>query len=221
MQALLISTATAARFDPNGALFRSQYAGEWNVEEQRWQAPEGFVPVLRRSIAVFLGGAPWKPPGPARFAQDMRNSLLFSPVGRSQMLRIAIRTPRPQLAVDLLSNLHREADRIIRDQERRRVTAYLDYLNRELPKVANTENRTAMTDLIVEQQRQLMMLSAENVSFASEIVEPPSIPYRPIGPGGLMVLIMFTAVGLGAGLAAILYLPAELLTLRATWKNTD
>ena len=44
------------------------------------------------------------------------------------------------------------------NKKKRRVTAYLDYLNRELPKVANTENHIGITNLIVEQQRQLMTL---------------------------------------------------------------
>lgn len=214
LQQLLISPVLTAKLDPNGPIFRQQYAGEWNAEQGRWEPPSGAVASTRRAISELLGGRPWQPPGPARLATDLKSALLFAPVGKSQMMRISIRTPKPQFAVELLTVLHKAADSIIREQQKRRVVAYLDYLNRSLPQVANSENRTAITGLVVEQQRQLMTLSADNVTFASEVVEPPSIPYRPIGLGPLAVLAISILVGLIAGLAGVVYLPEALLVFR-------
>jgi hypothetical protein len=56
-----------------------------------------------------------------------------------------------------------------------------------------------------------MSLSADTVSFASEVIQPPSVPYRPIGLSPLIVLALSAIVGFMVGLVILFYLPESVL----------
>ncbi|MDE2164647.1 MAG: hypothetical protein KGJ53_15900 [Alphaproteobacteria bacterium] len=208
-QELLTSTALATRLDPNGPIYRGLYSSEWSTKDKRWKQPSGILPFVKGIISRAVGAPAWSPPSPARFANDMQASLGFSPVGRSNMVRVTMRTKDPEFGVKLLTVLDRTADAMLREMVRVRVTAYLGYLNHELPNVQNSENQAALAELVLEQERQLMSLNASSISFGTQLVEPPSVPYRAVGIRPLPMMALSLILGLAMGLALIYFVPAE------------
>ena len=69
----------------------------------------------------------------------MQRELIISPVGRTNMLRIALRSRNPTFAVELLATLNKTADGIIRENESARVVAYKDYLVAQFPNVRTSK----------------------------------------------------------------------------------
>lgn len=202
---VMTSVELAQKLDPNGPIFRGAFVGSWDAEAQKWRPPQGGLARWRQTISEALGGEPWHPPTPFTFAKLMRNELAFSPVGRTTMLRIALRTGRPDFAVQLLTALNDMADTIIRDSQRARVAAYRDFLSAELPTITNQENRQVISQLLLEQERQFMMLNANSISYVAEVIDPPSVPDQPNGPGPLMLIAVggFAGLVLGLGLAYV------------------
>jgi len=210
-QELLVSAALAARIDRNGPIYANLYSREWDAEAKEWHPPSGTLQDIKRALSEFLGAQPWQAPDAARLSRDLRDTLVFTPVGRSDLFRVTLRTSDPKFGAYLLSTLNQLADSMIREIERKRVTAYLGYLNSELPTVQNAENRTALSQLVIEEDRALMQLSANGVSYATQLVEPPSIPDRPVGLRPLPAMAVSGLLGLLAALAFLALLPEHWL----------
>lgn len=206
-QELIVSTALADRIDRTGPIYKTLYSAEWDSENNRWRPPTGILSTVKRLVSSVLGGQPWRAPDAARLASDLKRSLIFTPVGRSDLFRVTLRTENPKFAIFLLSTLNGMTDTMIREIERKRVNAYLTYLDSELPVVQNTENRTAISQLVMDEQRALMQLSANGVSYATQLMEPPTIPYQPVGLRALSVMAITGLLGLIAGLVSIALLP--------------
>jgi uncharacterized protein involved in exopolysaccharide biosynthesis len=211
-QQVLVSMKLADSIGPNSDIYHQYFSSEWDAKTGTWHPPKGVLASFRRSISEALGADHWRPPGAARFADEMQRGLVFSPVGKSDLLRITFRTQDPTLGIKLLTVLNAKSDAVLRDMERGRVDAYLGYLNKEIPNVQNSENRAALANLIQEQQRQMMSLNSTSVSYSIQLIEPPSRPYMPLGMRPLRLLLLAIVFGLLLGAAVTYYLPPKALS---------
>lgn len=212
-QQLLTSSNLAEGLSHNHAFFQEYFSGEWDSATHSWHPPRGALAAVRRTISQMLGAKPWEPPTAARLQSELDKNLIFSPVGRSSLLRVSLRTKDPEGGVRLLNTLNAQADTLLREMERTRVNAYLNYLDTELPNVQNAANRAALANLILEEQRQLMSLNSKTVSFSTQLIEPPSVPYAPLNMRPLPLMALSILLGLLAGLGLAYWAPDSIRVL--------
>jgi hypothetical protein len=136
----------------------------------------------------------------AKLTRWLSNAVVVRPVGATQMRRITLQLHDKVLATDLLRALHRLADETIRADVRIRTDQRIAYLREQLGNVVNLEQRDALVGLLKEQERMRMMVGIDN-DFASESIDPPSLPVSPVFPNPYTMVPLLAL--LGAVLGAI------------------
>jgi hypothetical protein len=104
--------------------------------------------------------------------------------GLSPYTSVSITADDPRMAEKLLSMILREADDLIRADERQEVSARLAYLRSQIPKVTVADEKQILVS-ILSSQEQLQMMIESDPRFASTMVDPPfssDIPTFPKGP---------------------------------------
>lgn len=176
---LLNSPRVVDVIDREHQLRRKMFADRWDATNRRWVEAPGFVPAVRRTARSVLDK-----PEPLEPSIDDTNELIgrylsVSEIERSGFYLVAFEWPEPQLAMDFLRWSMAEADGVIREDARRRLEAQILNLERRLRLVTLAEHRGVLSNLLGQQERQLMLM-ASNEPFSLQIVQPPVVnPQRP------------------------------------------
>jgi len=176
---LLNSPRVVEAIDREHQLRRTMFADRWDATNRRWVQAPGFVPAMRRTARAALDK-----PEPLEPSIDDTNDLIgryisISEIERSGFYLVAFEWPDPQLAGDFLRWTTAAADGFIREDARRRLEAQIVNLERRLRVVTLAEHREVLSNLLGQQERQLMLM-ASNEPFSLQIIQPPVVnPQRP------------------------------------------
>lgn len=135
---------------------------------------------------------------PQELAEYIRKRVRLEPVGQTAQRRMVYFHENPEFAVYFLNALHKTADERLRvnikaDTERR-----IDYLNAALATSPNPDHKRSITNLLMEQER-LLMLSTIDQPYAASVIEPASASARPAWPDRVLVYAASIAAGAMAG----------------------
>jgi hypothetical protein len=92
--------------------------------------------------------------------------------------------------------LYNAADQAIRQATLQRTSQQIAFLDSRLRTLAVAEHRAALTQLLSDQEKRLMLLQIDQ-PYAARIIDPPALPRLPIWPRPLLTLGV-------AGLSAVL-----------------
>ena len=137
-----------------------------------------------------------------RTAEDiaayLSRQVLVKPVGDTSLRTIELEHANPLMARNLLMQLHEAADSILRLELLARTENRLSYLEDTISTTANPEHRQALTNLLIEQERQVMMVRMDKY-FAAALVEPPYIHPKPVWPRKSYIFPLCVLMGLLVG----------------------
>jgi hypothetical protein len=173
--------------------------GQWDAQRNSFIESTGLRSRLGQSLGAISGLQ--QPRSSRRLLADyLRRAVSNTPMGVTGFNRIVTRHRDPEAARVMLASLYRAADDFLRQKRAVRLQTYLDYLHRRIEKATNEAERTALINLIVEQDRDLMLLQSGQ-PFAAEIVRGPSLETAAIQPRPLQWLALALLAGLAfAGL---------------------
>ena len=202
-QELLRSPEVAKRLDEKHQLLRILFAGRWDAEKNTWKEPEGALATVKNWIRDGLNTPAPESPNYQTLANQLSQIVTVTQKARSSVWTITVVYKDPVLARDLLLWLRDEADAIVRDMATQRTRSNIEYLVSTLPSVTVNEQRTALTNLLVQQELNMMMLHSSS-SYSAEILEAPEIPLTRTSPNPVLVLsaCLVAAIVAGAGWAA-------------------
>lgn len=195
-QLLLTSEEVASRLQRRYAVMQRIFATQWDAEHRHWREPGGMWDYVTNVIKVIFGFPAWHPPTTVDLAHYLSEHLSVSSEGQQDIKHLGIVVKDPQFGVFLLNAVHNEADNIIKERKRVRAEAQINYLKKELAIVTVAEHRQALTTLLVENERTLMLINPDT-PLAAEIVESPVIPPVPNSPQPLLILLLCVGAGLG------------------------
>lgn len=135
---------------------------------------------------------------PEKLSEYLKRRIRIEPIGDTKLRRLVYYHPSADFAVYMLGRIHRAADVIIREDARVQAAQRVGYLRKTSAEISNPEHRRALTDLLVQQER-LLMLASIDQPFAAAIVEPPSASARPRWPDKSLALAAFAVAGALAG----------------------
>ena len=127
----------------------------------------------------------WTPPSVNLLAVYLEKELKISDVPLTGMRRIVYRHEDPAFAVQLLRWMHEEADGLIREEAQDRTTRQIKYIEEKLATVFVAEHRLSLTQLLSEQEKQMMMIQVD-LPFAARMIEPPTVSDRPTSPNPII-----------------------------------
>ena len=165
----------------------------WNVENERWIRPEGGVARAIGRARAFFDLPVWTPPSAEKLAKRLTDELDIMEIPLTGMRRIAFRHKDPEFAAQFLRWLHEEADGLIREEAQERTTRQIQYIEEKLATVFVAEHRMSLTQLLSDQEKQMMMIQVD-LPYAARIIEPPIVSDRPTSPKVIRNLL-FEVVG--------------------------
>jgi len=128
----------------------------------------------------------------------LSRQIVIKPVGDTPLRTIEFEHPNPALAREILRQLHETADTLLRMELLARTENRLSYLKETLAKTANPDHRQALTNLLMEQERQSMMNRMDKY-YAATLVEPPYINPKPVWPRKSYIFPLLVLVGMLGG----------------------
>jgi uncharacterized protein involved in exopolysaccharide biosynthesis len=172
---LLTAMPVAVRLAEDTAIMSVLFADDWDQGVQHWRPPGGAWAAMGHGLRRLAGQRAWVAPDASDLSRLLKRRLVVQTVGNSPMQRLIFRHQDGTFAARLLLRLHEEAEAHLREEAARRLTAEMRYVESHLPTLSNVENSRAMTALLAEQERLLLMLNV-GLPYAADMIEPPYAP---------------------------------------------
>jgi hypothetical protein len=150
-----------------------------------------------RSFGLLRAETTWTP---EKLAEYIRRRVRIDPVGETPLRRLVYYHPSAGFAAYFLTRLHEVSDGLIRRSIRSAAAGRVEYLQKTSQSIPNPEHRRSLTELLMEQER-LLMLASVDQPYAAMIVEPASSSSRPKWPGRIAAFLIFSLAGGFAGFA--------------------
>ena len=118
--------------------------------------------------------------------------------GSSSLRRLSYMHPDKKFAAGLLKRIHRITDEMIRARILMETNQRIEYLDNALAKTNNPDHKRSLTALLMEQERQKMMVSLDQ-PYAASIVEPAYVSSRTYWPDPYLIYPVFVFLALAIG----------------------
>jgi hypothetical protein len=114
-------------------------------------------------------------------SEYLKDRIKLKPVGVTTARKMEYLHSDAAFSEYLLTGLHHVADSLIRRDIRQDAQARVDYLSKAIQETGNPEHRRALTTLLMEQERLLMLVSIDQ-PYAASVIEPASSSVKPAWP---------------------------------------
>lgn len=187
------------------------YYRRWDNSEKKWKAPGGILRVVN-FVKWVLNRPIMDRPGVDDLMNYLTRHISIDASKSTQFDRLTDNSPykkvsftygNPKEAERLLNIILLETDRIIRDEQRRDVTARIAFLRGQLSHTTlSVDERAALISILSSQEQLLSMIHADT-RFATTLVIPPyasPTPTSPPGPRTIAVVIVMLSVFVWVGI---------------------
>ncbi len=133
-----------------------------------------------------------------KLSEYLEKRLKLEPMGMTSARRLTYFHNDPEFARYMTSAVQHIADGLIRHDIREDARARVDYLNKASAETANPEHRRALTTLLMEQERLLMLVSIDQ-PYAASVIEPASTGVKARWPDKKLAYLGFALIGAFCG----------------------
>jgi hypothetical protein len=197
----LHSTSVAKIMDQKYDMVCRTYMGACNPKTRKWKKQTGFDAWTERVMSQI---AHLPDPDMPRTAKDLANyteaNVFVTPDRITKVLTLSMESKDPKFATLYLQTLVQATNDYIRQEDRSTIQPYVDYLNQKLSTSLNVAQREALSNILLDQERRLM-LSSVSVPYAASIQDGPNVDIsnkarRMLAVDGFLGLVL----GLGIGI---------------------
>lgn len=212
----LKSSDTAADLARDPEILKHIFHKEWNESAGRFVAPTGPVRDVGNAVKTVMGipKYPYSPPDAKRLQKILDEHLLVDSNARSPVVTIKFADEDPDFAVRFLTEIDRIVDGRLRARALERSSLYIAHLTEVMARTTTNEQRYALAQAIVQQERVRISASSE-LPFAAQVFSGPSSTFRPTSPKPAVVLAVALALG-ALGSFALLFLREKRRAFRPT-----
>jgi hypothetical protein len=171
-----------------------------DLKTHKWPKHDDFNTRIQRIIANI---AHLPDPDSPRTAKDLaaytKSNVNMTPDRTTHVLTISMDSRDPKSAVFFLKALVQATNDFIRQEDRSVIQPYVDYLNSKLSTNLNLAQRDALSSLLLDQERRLMLTSVD-VPYAASIQDGPNVSVSNTARRMLAVdAFLGLVLGFGAG----------------------
>jgi len=212
---LLPSTRLCQALIARKGFLQKIYSHQWDVAGKKWKEPG---PIRSAEIIVLrlLGRPVATEPNVDQLMLYLGKHLSIGPLqAKTGLVKLLDNSPysqvtfnyeNPQEAERILDVVLYETDRLIREDDRRDVTARIAFLRSELSKGSLlVDDRTALISILSDQERLLAMIQSDK-RYASALIVPPyasPIPTSPPRPSVVAFEVLLLSLVLWVGIVII------------------
>lgn len=172
------------------------YADRWDGERHDWNPP-GFL----SRIKYIVTGQPSRSIDTYKLDDFLAGHLSYSQIQQTPFYTVTYTYGNRADAERMLSLVLASADSIVRTAHLVRAQQQIKYLEGKLQQVTIEQHKQVLSNLLLEQER-TVMLAQSGSSFAFEFVRPVSSSPAPTSPKPLLVIGLFSLLGMLAGVGA-------------------
>lgn len=202
---MLRSRELAATLAADPRVMRTIFHNEWDSTTRRWHEHRSVFSGVKSTVMAIIGAPeqPWREPDSARLERYLDEEVLALRGTKDPITRILYDNADPAFGKYLLGRMNEISDNIVRMQNLDRARAYTRYLSAKLPTVMVLEQKQALTSILSDQEKSIMMASTP-LPYAAVPVDTVNASEQPTRPNGLRLLIAFLGVGLVVGIVLAL-----------------
>lgn len=213
-QEAIFSHEIAVRLVADHDLMLRMFPQEWDEQSKGWKANPGIGTLLKSPFYFAAGVDTWTPPSAERVQEYITENIRFSEVEKSGVYKLSMLHKDAEFAKDLISEVQRVSDDIVRARDISMASRYVEYLNNQLNEVRLADQRDTLIALLSEQQK-IMMLASVDYHYSAMVVDPVWVTKIPVEPNIKMVVIIFAGFGVLLGVGLCLFLERENFTAKA------
>ena len=204
----LQSYELAERLGRDSDLLPTLYPALWDAERQRWRDPDSVRSPLVRLLRKILNRPATSEPNLADLHQYLRRGLTVEDPP-TPFKTISYENIDPNYAETFLMSVYTETDDLVRTKVKQRASAEASYLRNLIERSTVAEHRLALSNLLAQKQRLLMMAGIDQ-PFSAQLLQPPISANDPASPRPMLVLTMSIFFGLIIGVFLALALPRNM-----------
>ncbi|HVW73764.1 MAG TPA: hypothetical protein VHC39_09000 [Rhizomicrobium sp.] len=197
MSSLEVARALIQKYDLLCRLYHSQC----NPITHQWKPRNSTVYDWIVSATSRLSGLPDPnvgPRNPIDLAAYIEHNLVAQQLKKTDsVMTITYINHDPKFAAQFLSQVVQATNDYVRIQSQETQKRYVEYLTASAAQTTNVEQRQAIDNLLLQEERQLMMTEVD-VPYAAQILDGPTV--TPVNRA-LKTIAIFTALGIVLGLA--------------------
>ena len=175
------------------------YQGVCDLKTHAWHSRTGMQAKFNAFLAK-VAGLP-DPNGALTvvdLAQYNTSAIAFNKEKTSGLVTLSYANRDPKFAADYLSKVFATTNDYVRDQDRAAARNMVDYVARRIATNTNVEQRTALDQLLLQQERRLMMTEV-NAPYAATILDGPTVmPLNTVLKTTLLNGFLFLLIGVAA-----------------------
>lgn len=133
-----------------------------------------------------------------KLSNYIQKNVILEPVNGTTLRQIVYHHPNPNFAKYFITGIHKVSDALIRKTVREESEGRIAYLQEQVSQTKNPEHRRALTTLLMEQERLLMLASLEQ-PYAAAIVEKASASHKEIWPNIPVIFLSLIVIGVVSG----------------------
>ena len=204
--AALHSTAVAKILDQKYAMSCRVFRGDCDQKTLQWRERSGMRAWFNGVLARLSGlPDPNGPHTPTELAAYIDGAVTIAIDKTSQVVKVNYQNQRSEFATQFLSVLVRTTNDYIKAQDRGVMRQYVQYITAQASNATNVAHREALDQLLLQQERKLMLTEVD-VPYAASILDGPTV--FPVNKAARTIAI-YSALGLIVG--ALIALGKEFL----------
>jgi hypothetical protein len=197
MSSLDVARALIQKYD----LLCQVYHGECDAITHQWKPRHSTVHDWIVTATSRLSGLPDPnvgPRNPIDLATYIENRVIALQLKKTDsVIALTYVDRNPQFAAQFLLQVVKATNDYVRAQSRETQKRYVEYLTGSAAQTTNVEQRQAIDNLLLQEERQLMMTEVD-VPYAAQILDGPTVTPE---NHALRTIAIFTAIGMVLGLA--------------------
>ena len=192
----LHSTSVAEILDRKYGMSCRVFAGDCDQQTHQWRKRRGMRAWFNGLMADLSGlPDPNGPHTPIELAQYIEGSFAIVVDKTSQVVTLTYQSPKPKFAAEFTSLLVKTTNDYIKDQDRIVLRQYVSYLTSQTAAATNVAQRDVLDQLLLQQERKLMLTEVD-VPYAASVLDGPTV--TPLNKAPKFIAI-FGALGLFLG----------------------
>lgn len=198
-----LQTRAVAEHLYNDPSVRAMLFGDvWDSERKEWKAVFSLRAAALAPLYAIIGRTYPDHPSIDTMQDILKNRLQVQMIERGPMYNLNYAATSRDAGVTFLQKAFQTADQIVKDKERRQVLARIQFLKMRMQSMEVVDYRSQFAGLIMEQEKQLMILQGDT-NFAASVIVAPNAPQFPDSPRLFVTLILCIVLFIMLGVSSL------------------
>jgi hypothetical protein len=186
----LKSVRLAEKLEREHHLIKKVFSSRWDEKTKTWKPEAGFSASISRFFNHLFGLPSDMPPDIKSLQGYVSGNVFLSTDKTTGITTLSMSASDPKKALAFMLMVHHSAIELVRDEISAHNTAKIDYLTGALGKTTNADQRGILIGMLAQTEQTQMLLN-NNLPFAAQIIDTPTIPTQLSSPQALNVVLIY------------------------------